>query len=266
MTPEQVQQIAEAAKAGEAAKLQELLAAIEKSAVDKAAGVGDVTEGLKAKNAELLGKLAAQKAEADKAAEELANVKRQAEEAKAKAEAENHGVDNAAVEKLAEERADRKFQAKVAEWEQKTKMLEDRAAKGDQDRELLVKRLKAAHVDHELYKVAGADVDPILFPYFRDKAEQHFQPRANGEGDWWREDVISFDLIDPSSKTRLMNDQAKPMTPEQLVQSRKAGEWSAFFLPKGKGGGATSQTSATGKEPLPWDAPASAFLERAGIK
>lgn len=265
MTPEQVQAIAEAAKAGDESQLQTLLSAMEKAAGDQAAGVSDITAGLKAKNDELLGKLAAEKEKAAKASKDLEDLRLKTEQDKAARQAQDLGVDNDAVEKLAEERADRKFEAKVKEWEERTALLEERAKAGDSDREFLVGKLKAARIDHELFKVAGEDVDPTMWEFFRPKAEKHFQPRQNGEGDWWREDEIEFDLIDPASKTRLMNDKAQPMSPAELVDSRKSNEWQVFFPPKGKGGGARSQIDTPGGRTLGADASAEDYLGAAGI-
>lgn len=268
MTPEQITAIVTAAKADDSATVQRTIEAIEKAAADRAAGVEDVTAGIKAKNQELIDKLGKWSAfgttdEVSARLKELEELKKAAEEQKLKGEAEKVGASHEQVEALAEARADAKFRAKVAEWEDRTKKLEAGLKERTDAQTALEAKLREALLDHELYKVAGQDVDPVLYPYLRSEAAKYFKPRTNGdETPWWAGERVEFDLVDPKAGTRLMNDKAEPMTAKELVDGRKAGEWAAFFVPKGRGGGATTTGAQGGAGKLEWNAGSSAYLEQ----
>lgn len=265
MTPEQMQAVLTAATAGDQATLQGIIVTIENQAragaSDKLSGFEEAIAPIKAKERELVAKLKTEQELARTQAEQIVALQRTAEDEAAKAASAAAGVDHDQVEKLAEERAQAKYQAKVREWSEQNEKLKELSEGAAADRDLLVEKFRTSLIDHELYKAAPG-VDAMLWPMFRSAAEPHFQPRQNGDGEWWKEDSPGFDLIDPVTKTRLMNDEAEPMTPSDLVKARKAGEWGVFFPPTGQGGGASTPAANDGQTRLAWDADPGQFMDR----
>lgn len=198
-----------------------------KAAQDQAAGVEDVTAGLKS----TLAKKAAALEEAERVArEQKAELDRIARER----ESEEHGVDDAAVQKLAEERAAKMAENAVqaAKEEAARERTLREAAEGDVSH--LVGRLETAYRDHELYRNGGDKVDPLFFPLLRDRSAEHMKidGEADGEAAWWRSksaDPPAWAVVDPvDGKTRLTGKEG-PMTPAELISQKQTGDWAAFW-------------------------------------
>lgn len=258
MTPEEIQEIAAAVKNGESDKLDGLLKASEARAVDRATGAEGSAANLKSALERVKAERNEVKAERDKwgdlgdldtvkeRLEEGDRLKAAAEERKAKDDAEGAGADLAAVERLVEERSNTKLKALSVPLERKlreaTKAVEGLA----EDKKILVERYLDSLIDRQLIKAAPG-ADPTLYRFFRLEAKTSFRPKTNGDVDWWRDENPSLDVVDPETGTILPGEGDKPMTAAQLVESKRAAEWAAFFPPsQARGGGLQESTPAGG--------------------
>jgi hypothetical protein len=200
--------------------------------MDSAAGVEDVTAGLKAKQDELFKSL-------KKKDDEMAELRSKLEDQEAARKAEQAGVDPTEVDRLANERAEAKFRALEEGWKGQTAKTEKALKTAESDRDFLVERLMSTALDLQIHKVAP-DTAGELWDYVRDqKVRPHVEPVANGEGEWWREKALSFKVVDPQTKTPLPFE-----TVGALVAEKRKSDWAACFPPTGKGGGITTPAGA----------------------
>jgi hypothetical protein len=261
MTEETLQAIQQAA--ADPARLRELVGAAVKADLDKELGVAEVTAGLKAAKAAVEKDRDALRETVKAQLEELEAERRKQAEASAKAEAATAGVDHDAVEKMATERAEAKLEelrkGLHREMAARVEELETRATAAEGDRELLVDKYRRALADHQIHAGGGNAADPVMYKYLAQEVSPFLRIRENGSGEpWWKAEEPRFDVIDPLTETRLdkttEDGKPVPMTPADLIGSRRAGEWSRFFPPTGTGGGMSRTVKdLAGKERLEYD-------------
>jgi hypothetical protein len=270
MDPSAIQSIIEAAK-GEGAeeKIRILLDHATKQAADAAQGVEDTTAGLKSALAKTKAELESYRAlgKPDEIQALGARLKTLEDEAEAGA----HGAENEAVEKLAEERAERKSRQRIAEANAEAERMKAQIDKLAGDREHLVDRLRGAYEDFVLYRNGGREVEPLFWSVLRSKASPHLAINGNGadaeEGsEWWRGDAPDFPdelfaVVDKGG-TRLSGKEG-PMTPAELIQAKRQGEWAALWPDKRRGGGAGSERPEHAPQSFDEKTPASVIIESA---
>lgn len=166
------------------------------------------------------------------------------------AEAKKQGVDNEAVERLAQERASKTIAMKVEEWEQREKRLADQLEALKTDRDLLHDRYLSHAKKFEAFRVAGGRVDPLTADFFNTLVSSILDPLPvmNGAGEerpWYLRDDPDFRLVDDGGKA--MSGKEGPMLLPEWFEDRSSDpKFSARFLvQKGSGGGASSVTNAS---------------------
>lgn len=267
MTPE-IEAIFEAARAegGTAETIEPLVLAMGRQAVDRAAGVEDVTSALKGKLEEAIKKREAKEVEVKTQSDELSALRteiKEALDAKAEQEAADKGFDHKELERMAEERSNAKFAVLSSEHSDNMADLEARVSAAESDRELLVEEYFKSLVNNDLV-VNAPQANPTLYTYLQAEARRFYAPRKRADGEpWWKgNDGVKFDIVDPGTGTKLrVGDQ--DMTGAELVKARANAEWKAFMMPTGRGGGAQSGEVSTAGQRLPFDAPASDLMDAA---
>lgn len=250
MDETQIKALQEAAADPDPARLTALARSMELAAVDRARGVEDTTRGLREKNEELFRKDRERSVEMEalrgKAAE-LDELRTAQEAQEAQVAAEAVGASAEEIDRLAEEKAAVKVAALKTTWEEKHATSERNLVTAQGDIQVLRDKLRTAMVDHLIFRGGGSTCDPLAFKHLRSEAAPYFRPKtlsgdgASSEEDWWKQELVSFEIIDPDTGTLLQNGENQPMAPVDLISSKKAdGTWAWFFPNTSQGGGMSS--------------------------
>jgi hypothetical protein len=281
MTPEEIQALRETATGGDQAAFEEAVMKLARAEVDRSRGVEDVTAGLTSTLEKQKRELEARKAELEQWAElgpdrdairmqleeakaakaEAEKLRAAQEEAETKARAEAAGGNPVEIERLVAERAQAAMAESRQAWEERIKASDQAVERVNVELQALTEKLFDTALRHELYK-AAPDADPTLFRFFTEEVKPHVRPRvADGSPaeDWWKQDRITLEVIDPQTKTALQ-DGEKALGLDGLVGRKRQADWSAFFRPTGKGGGMNSGAPTKSDKRLPWNAPPAQFL------
>lgn len=245
---EAIQAIIEAARGDRAEQLVEALLDRErKQAADKAAGVDDTAGELRRALQRQKDKVAelrpyAELGTLDDIRTQLAEV----EKLKQQLESQEHGVDDAKVTELAEQRAAKMSEAAVRDAKDEAARIQSELDKALADREHLIGRLETAFLDLDLKANGGGEVNPLFYPLLRENARKHYKIVTNGEKEWWRgENPPRYAVVDPKDGETRLTGKDGPMTTAELLAKQRLGDWADFWPRKDRGPGGETVTTAT---------------------
>lgn len=241
-----------ASREGDTGKVQSLIEGLVSSAVDKE------VQGLKSKNGELLGKLDEMKGfrelgDPDSVRKQLKELERM----RADAEAHDRGVDPSEVEKLAEERATRKFESHKAKWEETAaeanRKLEEAMVRADQAEQKLHRNSIRQAILRE-----ASDVWPDL----QGEVVSRLAPlyKVDGEDPLTGEPLLL--AIDPEKETVIPGSGYKgSLSPSEALEMLRESKGNRPWNSRGR---AFFKSFATGTGTRPGEGEQSASADRVG--